>query len=188
MAGRWLYSTLLTGLLTACSALQPGDLLFHVTPQDNAITAVTPGMTDHVAIVLCRDSVIEAVPRQGVRVAPLDSLCTQPGYYVRARVRGADRRQSLSRARQYLGRAYDHLFLEGNEEIYCSELVLLSFVDKHGNRLLHPVPMSFHDASGRVTPYWTAFYARHGMAVPEGQPGSNPGELMQRKEIKKLKK
>ena len=76
-------------LLTSCATLHTGDLLFHVTERGNAITDVTPGMIDHVAIVLSRDSVIEAVGR-GVVTTPLDSLRHQSGYYIIGRVRQAD--------------------------------------------------------------------------------------------------
>ena len=62
-------------------ALREGDLLFHVAEKNNAITEVTPGMIDHVAIVIGADSVIEAVGK-GVVTTPLDSLLSQSGRYV----------------------------------------------------------------------------------------------------------
>lgn len=62
--------------------------------------------------------------------------------------------------------------------------LLFHVVDKDGYRLLSPIPMSFHDASGQITPYWQQFYKEHGMEVPEGWPGSNPGELSQRQEVR----
>ena len=170
---------------TACAQkLRRGDLLFHVTTQANAITDVTPDMIDHVAIVLSQDSVIEAIPRQGVTTTPLDSLRRQEGYYIIGRVRKADPTLSLLNARHYLGRPYDPFYLACNEAIYCSELVQFSYTDSHGRWLFAPIPMSFHDQSGRITNYWTQFYARHGMTVPEGQPGTNPAELSKRKIIK----
>lgn len=184
MARRWSIRLLTAGIGLAVSScqsysLRQGDLLFHVAPQGNAITAVTADMLDHVAIALSKDSVIEAVDR-GVVITPLDSLRRQPGYYIIGRVRQADRRQSVENARRYLGRAYDHVFLATNSDIYCSELVQLSYVDKHGQPLFTTIPMSFHDATGHITDYWRTFYARRGMDVPEGQPGTNPAELSKR--------
>ena len=170
---------------TACqtSSLREGDLLFHVVEQGNAITNVTPGMIDHVAIVVSSDSVIEAVG-QGVKMTPLDSLRCQTGQYLVGRVKDVDAQMSIAHAKRYLGKAYDRLYLSDNEEIYCSELVQLSFFNKQGKRLFTPVPMSFHDASGRITDYWTQFYAQYHMEVPEGQPGTNPGELSKRPNVK----
>ena len=163
--------------------LSTADLLFHVTPQSNAITDVTPGMIDHVAIVLHADSAIEAVGR-GVVITPIDTLRQQPGYYLIGRVKGVHRPSSIAHARTYLGRPYDYLYLSNNEAIYCSELVQFSFVDKQGRRLFTPIPMSFHDATGQITDYWLNFYKDRGMDVPEGQPGTNPGELSQRPQIR----
>jgi len=190
MAGRWLTKlsqAALSLLTTACQSqhqLHEADLLFHVTRQSNPITDVTPDMIDHVAIVLSRDSVIEAVPRRGVTLTPLDSLRRQEGYYIIGRVRRADATLSLLNARSLLGRRYDALYLPDNADIYCSELVEMSLTDSYGRRLFHPVPMSFHDASGRTTDYWTRFYRRHGMAVPEGRPGTNPAELSRRPQVR----
>ena len=160
-----------------------GDLLFHVVEKGNAITDVTPGMIDHVAIVISKDSVIEAVG-VGVKTTPIDSLRQQEGYYIIGKVRRADPTLSVINARYFLGRPYDRFYLPDNEAIYCSELVQFSMVDKDGYRLLSPIPMSFHDASGQITPYWQQFYKEHGMEVPEGWPGSNPAELSQRQEVR----
>lgn len=184
----------LTMLLAGCAGaqhgLRRGDLLFHVVSQGNHITDVTPGQTDHVAIYAGNGLVLEAIPRAGVVTTLLDTvLQREAGHYVRGRVRGVDVAQSLSNARQYLGLPYDSLFLPTAEAIYCSELVQLAYVDKHGRRLFHAIPMSFHDETGRITPYWQQFYEQRGLSVPEGEPGTNPGELSQRKAvvIKKLK-
>ena len=159
-----------------------GDLLFHVTEEANAITDVTGGMIDHVAIVVSKDCIIEAVGK-GVVITPVKDLKQQSGYYLVARVRKADCRMSVNNARRYLGCAYDSLFLPDNNAIYCSELVQLSYVNKKGDRLFEPIPMSFHDSTGVITPYWQKFYARHGMTVPEGKPGTNPSELARRRHI-----
>lgn len=183
MARKWFAKLSAVFLLASCQSLSMGDLLFHVVEKGNAITDVTPGMIDHVAIVISKDSVIEAVSA-GVKTTPLDSLRSQEGYYIIGKVRRADPILSIINARYFLGRPYDRLYLPDNEAIYCSELVQFSMVDYHGRRLLHPIPMSFHDASGHITPYWQEFYKKHGMEVPEGKPGSNPGELSQRHEVR----
>ena len=98
--------------------------------------------------------------------------------------------------------------MPSDSAIYCSELVLKSFVfkdrlkerdhnvkgmavvrddvkdmnpkvtgsgDKHF--VFGTIPMSFHDSAGRVTEFWTKFYEMRGLTVPEGEPGTNPGQL-----------
>lgn len=170
-------------LLASCMSPwppRPADLLFHVAATENAITAVTPGMIDHVAIMISADSVIEAVGK-GVVTTPLDSLRKQKGYYLYARVRHADRQRSIANARRFLGQPYDSLYLPDNEAVYCSELVLLSFVNKRGKPIFQPVPMTFRDSSGQIPSHWLELYERNGIAVPEGEAGSNPAELSQRK-------
>lgn len=47
--------------------------------------------------------------------------------------------------------------------------------DKHF--VFGTIPMSFHDSAGRVTEFWTKFYEMRGLTVPEGEPGTNPGQL-----------
>lgn len=170
---------------TACQSpqIRPADLLFHVSDAENAITAVTPAMIDHVAIVVSRDSVIEAVGK-GVVATPLDSLRAQKGHYLIGRVRRADSRKSLENARRFLGQAYDTLYLPDNDAIYCSELVQLSFVDGHGRPIFPTIPMTFRDSTGQIPVHWQQLYRRNGLAVPEGLPGSNPAELSQRKTVK----
>lgn len=169
--------------MVSCQTYRAGDLLFHVASKGNAITDVTPGMIDHVAIVVSKDSVIEAVGC-GVKTTPIDSLRRQEGYYLIGKVIGAERKASINQARQYIGRAYDPLFLKDNEDIYCSELVQFSFVDNQGKTIFTPIPMSFHDATGNITEYWKTFYEKRGLDVPEGEPGTNPSELSQRENVK----
>ena len=188
---------LATGLTAAAqkplkrlSQLKDCDLIFHVADAPNRITDVTQGIDnrriDHVGI-FCRAEgkpyVVEAIGR-GVVMTPLDSM-RREGYFLVGRIRGRiDRKESLRRAMALLGRHYDHLFLPDNDDIYCSELVQLSMVDRRGQLVFATIPMSFHDATGQITPYWRQFYAERGMEVPEGWPGSNPGELSRRPNVK----
>ena len=170
---------------TACQTLHRGDLLFHLPAASNHITAVTQGTADHVAIVLGSDSVLEAIPGEGVVVSSLSSvLGRESGRYVKGIVNNVDAERSISNARRYIGRPYDSVFSNSTEAIYCSELVQRSYVDKQGKLIFQPIAMSFHDSTGRITPYWQDFYGRRGLTVPEGQPGSNPADLMKKVKIK----
>ncbi len=183
------HSLLLTTALVLCSIsaaaqhLQAGDLLFHVKERPTAITQVRSDLIEHVAIALNADSIIEANHR-GVVVTPIDSL-PRDGHYLIGRLHCPfDVQRTLDKARRYLGRPYDYLFLAGDDEIYCSELVLLSFVNEQGEAIFRPVPLSFCDAAGSLIDYWQQYYAARGMEVPEGQPGSHPSELAKRAEVR----
>ena len=48
------------------------------------------------------------------------------------------------------------------------------------------IPMSFHDSTGKVTEFWTKFYEARGLTVPEGEPGTNPGQLSRDPNVKIL--
>lgn len=165
--------------------LREGDLLFCVSAGGNQITDVTNGIDghriDHVAIVHYQKDgpyALEATHR-GVCLTPMDSLLSQRDSLVLvARLRDTvGVAASVQRALQYLGRPYDFLFMPDDSAVYCSELVQKTYRDRTGRLVFDPIPMSFHDATGEVTPYWKAYYARRGMEVPEGWPGSNPGDL-----------
>ena len=187
------FSFSLKGQEWDAQVLQEGDLLFCCSDTANAITSVTSGVEglpiDHVGVVhriggdqgtVC---VIEAV-KPAVRVTPLDDFVRESPLTLLGRVNVAmDRSSSVNRCLAMVGKPYDDLYLPGDSAVYCSELVQLCFVDEAGSQIFATVPMSFHDASGQVTEYWRDFYSQRGMAVPEGEPGTNPSELSRRPQI-----
>lgn len=195
------------------SDLRGGDLLFVVNGQGNNITDVTDGVDglgiDHIA-VFSDGNVIEAIPEYGVVENPLDSflvrLSDRESVLV-GRIEGVDVEESVANARKFLGRPYDDIFMPSDSAIYCSELVQKSFVFKDGLKerdqnvkevdskatgsgtkhfVFGTIPMSFHDSTGNVTEFWTKFYSARGLAVPEGEPGTNPGQLSRDPNVKIL--
>jgi len=173
--------------------LQEGDLLFVCSDTANAITQVTSGVEalpiDHVGIVhrIGGDDgplfVIEAI-KPVVCLTPIDTfMCEGPQVLVGRINVAIDVLKSVKNCLNMVGKPYDDLFLPGDSAIYCSELVQLNYVTPGGDLIFDTVPMSFHDATGRVTDYWQDFYSRRGMAVPEGAPGTNPGELSRRPQV-----
>lgn len=190
-------------MLTACSydshtaspqyPLQTGDLLFCLETQADglggAIAAVTQGIgqqsISHVAIVVNDSTVVEATPRQGVCITPLsqflhESQLSPDGIPLVVLGRLNDTTgvaTSVQRALQYVGLPYDTLYLPDETAIYCSELVQVSYRRPDGTSIFPQQPMSFSNSSGEIPSYWTLLYAAHGMEVPEGLPGTNPGAL-----------
>ena len=163
-----------------------GDLVFVLSESENAITAVTTGFdslpVDHVAIVhrIGGDNgplyLIEALPRNGAVLTPLDSLLKRTqGRVLTARVTGVDVQASVRHALQYVGRPYDFYYQPADSAIYCSELVQLSYVDSTGNAIFPTIAMTFCDRPGHIADYWQEHYRRAGLPVPEGAPGTNPG-------------
>ena len=191
-----LWASCATGILaqrkiTDDRLLRDGDLLFVVTVHENAITEVTQGVKalpiDHVAVFHRHDGqpmVIEA-NYKGVTETTLEEFLRQSHTVVVGRVKGKiDWDTTSARLHAQRGKPYDFIFMPDNGEVYCSELVQTSYTDRRGQMIFPPIPMSFHNENGEVTPYWKDFYSRRGLEVPEGKPGSNPGEMSRRKCVK----
>lgn len=184
--------------------LKEGDLIFCVTlPEQqasnfsNAITSVTSGVggasIDHVMMVHLYRSyrvAIEALPHIGVREIALDSIISNAEKDSTTLLlvgRMKDRkaaRKAYHIAKKYLGRGYDDVFCPDDNEIYCSELVQLSYLTKEGKPIFESIPMTFKDKSGNTLPYWKQYYESRGMAVPEGVPGTNPAAMSRSKHVK----
>lgn len=193
----------IAALLTATACTQPrlaaGDLLFTVVADTStahdlsaaivkATSHTSAPQIDHVAITFPQQGkwhVIEAIPGKGVCICPLDTFLVHADHtadgkplVLVGRINGSfDKQASLRRAKTFVGRSYDEVYSPTDNDIYCSELVQKSYVDRKGNLIFSPEPMSFHDADGNVLPYWTDFYGSRGLTVPEGEPGSNPTGL-----------
>lgn len=165
------------------------DLIFVAPPTANAITDVTcyasETAVDHVAIIHYIGGeyglpyVIEAIGNS-VCLTPLDSFIVhnKDCQLIVTRIPNIDASPSIRNALKYVGSPYDDLYLPNDSAIYCSELVQLSFVDTNGNNVFSTIPMSFHDSTGKITDFWKQHYARHGLQVPEGKPGTNPVQLL----------
>ena len=168
---------------------QEGDLLFaYSSTTGRAISNATVHDTTalpiyHVAIatwVSDKLYALEAID-EGVVLTPYDKFLERTmskGGMLIGRLHdrsGID--QSVSNALEHLGKPYDDIYMIDTQEIYCSELVQLSYVNGKGQRLFPLIHMSFHDTNGHILDYWREHYAKRGMAVPEGALGTNPAQL-----------
>jgi hypothetical protein len=175
--------------------MQTGDLIFSfIGSEDNAISGVTEGYrgarVNHVG-VLTQTSigffVLEAFPPE-VRLTHIDVFSRRsndPAGLPRIMIgRLQTQFHNLIPAAMEYGIArrnipYDRLYLTGEQALYCSELVVDMFKFANKNTEFFPEnPMSFRDhETGLVHPTWTRYYSYYGMNVPEGEPGSNPGDM-----------
>lgn len=190
---RLLHIALLLTLCALCADAQDqvmeGDLLFaYSTTAGRAISDATVHDTTtppiyHVAIATWVNGklyALEAIDEE-VTLTPYDIFkqrTMSKGGMLIGRLRdrsGID--QSVSNALEHLGKPYDDLYMIDTQEIYCSELVQLSYVNGQGQRLFPLINMSFHDSQGHILGYWREHYEKHGMAVPEGALGTNPAQI-----------
>ena len=182
--------------------LHNGDLIFVGLPygydaetgsMDAAISSATGeegGLNlIHVAIAEVKgDSIwiIDATIRHGVDRHPLDTFLrdftlrdgSYPEFIVK-RVKGIDAHAAVERAKTYCGRGYDVRFLPDNEELYCSELVQVSFLDAGGEPVFKSEPMNWLAPDGTMPAYWEWLFGQLGMEVPQGVPGTNPQRMSQ---------
>lgn len=190
---RLLHIALLLTLCALCADAQDqvmeGDLLFaYSTTAGRAISDATVHDTTappiyHVAIATWVNGKLYALEAidEGVTLTPYDIFkqrTMSKGGMLIGRLRdrsGID--QSVSNALEHLGKPYDDLYMIDTQEIYCSELVQLSYVNGSGQRLFPLINMSFHDQQGHILDYWREHYAKRGMAVPEGALGTNPAQI-----------
>lgn len=193
-AARTLLALSATAACAQSLSLHDGDLIFISPAAPNAITASTghaEGISyDHVAIFHLIGGtlpyVIEATPPR-VCLTQLDSLLASSPRATLARVNVPfDTTATIAAALRFVGRPYDFYFEPNDSAIYCSELVQKSFVNHNGKPLFSTIPMSFHDADGQILDYWKQRYAAKGKRVPDGEPGTNPNELISRSQITTL--
>ncbi len=173
-----------------------GDLAFVINRRGNAITSVTTSIDtlpiDHVAIMHRIGGAVgplyalESIPESGVVLTPIDSFIVAnggEGNILIGRVRDLDAPRSLRAALTLVGRPYDYNYTAGDSTIYCSELVQTTYVNTDGQPIFETIPMTFRCEDGTIHPYWVQHYSSQGLPVPEGLPGSNPGQLSRNKSI-----
>lgn len=177
--------------------VREGDLAFVVNRQGNAITSVTHSINslpiDHVAIMhrIGGDNgplyALEAIPHGGVCLTPVDTFLVANGgreNIVMGRVEDLDAHHSIKAALTLVGLPYDFNYMPQDTAIYCSELVQSTYVDLTGHLVFETIPMTFSDSTGNIHPYWQQHYAKQGLSVPEGHPGTNPGQLSRHPKVK----
>lgn len=172
------------------SIILEGDLLFaYSNTTGKAISEATVHDTTalpiyHVAIATWVNSKLYALEAidEGVVLTPFDKFSERTkskGGMMIGRLHdrsGVD--QSVSNALEHIGKPYDDLYMIDTQEIYCSELVQLSYVNGKGQRIFPLINMSFHDSKGQILDFWRKHYEKRGMAVPEGALGTNPAQIV----------
>lgn len=170
--------------------IMEGDLLFvYSNMAGRAISDATVHDTTalpiyHVAIATRVNGTLYALEAidEGVVLTPYDSFCdriakSMGGLRVGRLHDRSGIDQSVSNAMEHLGKPYDDLYMIDTQEIYCSELVQLSYVNGKGQRIFPLINMSFHDSDGKILDFWRKHYEKRGMAVPEGALGTNPAQI-----------
>ena len=182
--------------------LETGDLLFQVNGSSSyteAIKSVTSGIKglefSHVGVAYVEDGevyVLEAVP-YGVVKSSLDKFFRQSKLYegnpmvVVGRLKPRFRKcipAAIERIDTLLGKRYDYVFTPGDDTYYCSELIQVSYLKSNGKPIFKSHPMTFKDKkTGETSPLWEKHFQMHKHEIPEGVPGTNPGDMSRSRAI-----
>jgi Permuted papain-like amidase enzyme, YaeF/YiiX, C92 family len=173
-----------------------GDLFFQdlLGPVASAIETVTPGYNNaevtHMGMIIKINEklyILEAIQPEVKITSVSDFLGRSVDKYGRPRVFvGRLEAQfhflipaAIQIALNLNGLPYDYAYLPGEESYYCSELIVDAYkYANNGIEIFPEHPMSFRDLrTGKIPKFWIEYYKRLGIAIPEGELGSNPGKL-----------
>ncbi len=193
-----LFFCILLGYQKETFELQAGDLLFQQWDQSDfakAINAVTEGYKGndfaHVGLVLSYNGtlkVLEATNGKGVCLTPVDSFLQA------SKNQAGAPRIAVGRLKQeyqsyvsnisdwslaHVGKSYDTLFVYGNDQYYCAELLHDAFnLNIPGGQVFDLAPMTFKDPiTNHFFPVWETYFRNVEAIIPEGAPGLNPGSM-----------
>ncbi|MFK8009107.1 MAG: YiiX/YebB-like N1pC/P60 family cysteine hydrolase [Saprospiraceae bacterium] len=178
--------------------LQAGDLLFQDGDCGSfceAIEKVTFGIDgarlSHVGMVVPMGTnalaVIEAVEK-GVKITPTGEFFNRSmdGKNKSKVLVGRLKKEkqplipkAIQVAQSKVGSAYDSGFNMLNDSYYCSELIYAAFMEANGGEPVFELQkMTFKDPDTKATfPAWKTYFKDLGMAIPEDEPGLNPGGM-----------
>lgn len=98
-----------------------------------------------------------------------------------------DMNATITRAKSFLGQAYDFYFYPNNSKMYCTELVWEAYLDNKGKRIFEAKPMNFYAADGSLPVYFKELFEKLGVAVPQGVLGTNPNDMSKSKALYRVK-
>lgn len=192
---KFLLLTVLTAAFVKAEELQTGDLVFvsECSGEFSHAISESTAWNDslryiHVGVVevdsVGESKIIEAYPEKGVTVTSLEDFimhnlspeCNNLIVFKRLIVPfSVD--ESIKKAKSHLGEEYDWWFMSDNGKMYCSELIVDSYLFENGESVFHTIPMNFRTAEGDMPLFWIELFGRLGCEIPEGAPGSNPQAL-----------
>ena len=200
----WLLALSVTLYAQKTFELKTGDILFQTNKAQTsfvkAIENVTTSADDlnfsHVGVVVIEEGeifVLEAT-MPVVCKTPLEKYLKQAKLVngkplvVVGRLKPRFRKsipKAIEIMKSLLGKPYDYVFLPDNDDYYCSEIIYLAFLRRNGKPIFKASPMSFKDKrTGETSPLWVKHFERYKTPIPEGVPGTSPGEMSRSKAIK----
>ncbi|WP_223606307.1 YiiX/YebB-like N1pC/P60 family cysteine hydrolase [Chryseobacterium sp. OSA05B] len=172
--------------------LKNGDLLF-VTAKETGLSGAINNVTqkqkeasfDHIGIAEKENNrwyVLHAAPKGGSQKQELASFLKDQSddgqKVVIYRLKSEYQKSvpaALKKAETMLGKPYNFNYILDENSYYCSDYIERAFRE---NNIFKLEPMTFIDPkTGKINEFWTEFYKKKNLEVPEGKPGCNPNGL-----------
>lgn len=190
-----LISLLFIQSIWAKTALETGDIIFHVSKsqQSLGIQKATHSPYSHMGMIVNRNGqiwVLEAV--QPVKYTPLQQWIQRgvKQHYVVKRLKSplTSKQQVLlvKNAEQYLGRPYDIYFEWSNTAIYCSELVWKAYADALGVKLAPLEKLKQFDLTAAEVK--KLMQQRYGQNIPWNETVIAPKSIYESKLLKEVER
>ena len=157
--------------------LQDGDLIFTVGSSEIAAAIrAAIGSYSHVAIFF-NGEIYHATQEKGVINQNLSDFWQDEDVYDVYCYPAIDADVVFKKAKLHLGKPYNFSFYPQSDGFYCSEYIaeILPIFDT--------IPMQFGDEKNLISDFWQEYYLDLGLAVPIGQPGTNPSQLAQSRKL-----
>lgn len=184
--------------------LQKGDLIFQDLDSDSiseAIESVTGGKEQinfsHVGIVEIDKTgkifILEAISK-GVSLTPIDIFLNrnvndkgEPKVVV-ARLKSEYEvriKEAIEYGKGLIGSSYDDVYLIGDSNYYCSELIYEMFANTGDSSEVFVLnPMTFKNpGTNEFLPFWLDYYKKKQVEIPEGKLGLNPNGMYKSQNI-----
>ncbi|KFF16155.1 hypothetical protein IW22_22910 [Chryseobacterium sp. JM1] len=172
--------------------MKNGDLLF-VTAKETGLSGAINNVTqkqkeasfDHIGIAEKENNhwyVLHAAPKGGSQKQDLASFLKDQSddgqKVVIYRLKSEYQKSvpaALEKAETMLGKPYNFNYILDENSYYCSDYIERAFREHNIFKL---EPMTFIDPkTGKINEFWTEFYKKKNLEVPEGKPGCNPNGL-----------
>lgn len=179
--------------------IRDGDIIFFMrhsskTDLENAIKSVVEDCDVFHVGMFCSNmhSIVHTTQKNGVVIEAIDVVLHEIDadrieiYSIKAAKIYSD--EASKWAKSKFGCAYNDIFSNkcrnsfGLEAYYCCQFIIKAYESCKFDLHCPPYTLNFTDPSnGYILPFWSNYYAKLSLKVPQGEPGSHPANLKRAK-------
>ncbi len=92
--------------------------------------------------------------------------------------------EAIIQAKSMLGKPYNFSYILDENAYYCSDFIERAF---RADAVFEHIPMNFKNpTTHQIDDFWTEFYKKQQLEVPQDQPGTNPNQLAASEKLLRL--